>query len=78
MYPLNQEEGGDQPHILSGFPSPDPQEVIARVYVVLGTDLAPKDAGGSSDPYVTVEFGQTKRSSKDDFRPNTLNPVFGQ
>lgn len=77
VYPLNQEEGEDQPQLLSGFPSPDPQEVIARVYVVLGTDLAPKDAGGSSDPYVTVKFGKTKRSSKDDFRPNTLNPVFG-
>ncbi|XP_064115112.1 myoferlin-like [Macrobrachium nipponense] len=77
IYPLNAEDNEEPPFVLDGFPSPDPQELLARVYIVMGRDLAPKDAGGSSDPYVTVSFGKTKKTSKEDYRPNTLNPIFG-
>ncbi|XP_066944947.1 myoferlin-like isoform X4 [Macrobrachium rosenbergii] len=77
IYPLNAEDTEEPPFVLDGFPSPDPQELLARVYIVMGRDLAPKDAGGSSDPYVTVSFGKTKKTSKEDYRPNTLNPIFG-
>ncbi|KAK4319224.1 hypothetical protein Pmani_009818 [Petrolisthes manimaculis] len=79
VYPLLSDgaEDSQPPLILSGFPSPDPQEVVARVYVVLGEDLAPKDAGGASDPYVVIKLGKTSKSSKDDYRHNTLNPIFG-
>nr|XP_045583890.1 myoferlin-like isoform X6 [Procambarus clarkii] len=78
VYPLSADDTDEPPLILDGFPSPSPQEVLARVYVVLGEDLAPKDAGGSSDPYVVVKFGKMTKSSKDNYRPNTLNPIFGQ
>ena len=78
MYPLSSEEPDDPPLILSGYPTSDLQEVVVRVYVVLGQDLAPKDAGCSSDPYVVVKLGKNTKSSKDDYQPNTLNPIFGQ
>lgn len=77
VYPLSPEDSEEPPMILDGFPSPGPQEVVARVYVVLGQDLAPKDAGGSSDPYVVVKLGKTTKTSKENYRPNTLNPLFG-
>ncbi|XP_050712149.1 myoferlin-like isoform X3 [Eriocheir sinensis] len=77
MYPLSSEEPDEPPLILAGYPPSDLQEVVARVYVVMGQDLAPKDAGCSSDPYVVVKLGKTTKSSKDDYRPNTLNPIFG-
>ncbi|CAL4063510.1 unnamed protein product, partial [Meganyctiphanes norvegica] len=77
IYPLNSESGGEPPMVLDGFPSPAPQEVVARVYIIQGKDIAPKDAGGSSDPYVMVKLGKNSKSSVKEFRPNTLNPVFG-
>ncbi|XP_069958116.1 myoferlin isoform X4 [Cherax quadricarinatus] len=78
VYPLSPDDSEEPPLILDGFPSPSPQEVVARVYVVLGQDLAPKDAGGSSDPYIVVKLGKMMKTSKDNYRPNTLNPLFGE
>ncbi|XP_042241541.1 myoferlin-like isoform X2 [Homarus americanus] len=78
VYPLSTEDPEELPLILAGFPSPERQEVTVRVYVVLGQDLAPKDAGGSSDPYVVVKLGKTTKTSKDNYRPNTINPLFGE
>ncbi|XP_063877560.1 myoferlin-like isoform X2 [Scylla paramamosain] len=77
MYPLSSDEPEEPPLVLAGYPTSDLQEVVARVYVVMGQDLAPKDAGCSSDPYVVVKLGKSTKSSKDDYRPNTLNPMFG-
>ncbi|KAK7086142.1 hypothetical protein SK128_016539 [Halocaridina rubra] len=78
VYPLSAEESDQPPPMtLDGFPSPDPQDLLVRVYVIMGRDLAPKDAGGSSDPYVTISFGKSKKTSKNEYRPNTLNPIFG-
>ena len=48
------------------------------MYVVLAKDLVPKDSGVSSDPYVVVKLGKDRKSSKKNFIPNTLNPLFGQ
>ena len=67
----------DPPHFLSSFPSPSPKEVVARVYVVLAKDLAPKDTGGSSDPYIIVNLGKQSKSSVKEYKPNTLSPIFG-
>lgn len=68
----------DPPKFLSSFPSPAPREVTARVYVVLAKDLAPKDTGGSSDPYVVVKLGKQSRSSVKNYKPNMLSPIFGE
>ncbi|KAF2350904.1 C2 domain [Trinorchestia longiramus] len=68
----------DPPKFLSSFPSPAPHEITARVYVVLAKDLAPKDSGGSSDPYVVVSLGKQTRSNVKEYRPNTLCPIFGE
>ncbi|XP_076047725.1 myoferlin-like isoform X2 [Oratosquilla oratoria] len=75
VYPMQGEEAVG--HVLSGFPPSSPQEVTARVYVIQGKDLTPKDAGGLADPYVIVSLGKETQSSKDEYRPNTLNPIFG-
>ena len=31
-----------------------------------------------ADPYVQVKIGKQKLSTRDDYIPNTLNPVFGK
>ena len=77
VYPIPK-EGSDPPRLLEDYPSPIPQEIIARVYVVSAKDLAPRDAGSSSDPYVRIKFGKDSVSSKDNYKPDTLNPIFGR
>ena len=73
---MNEED--TPPLLLEGFPSPAPQEITARIYIVEGRDLAPKDAGGASDPYVTISLGKQNISGKKEYIPNTLNPIFGK
>ncbi|XP_062065881.1 fer-1-like protein 5 isoform X1 [Lepus europaeus] len=54
-----------------------PQQCLVRVYVVRGINLQPQDYNGLCDPYVMVKLGETKLGSRDTYRPNTLDPIFG-
>ena len=79
VYQLPSGPPSPEPHkFLSSYPSPAPCEVVARIYVIMAKDLAPKDTGGSSDPYVLVSLGKQTRSSVKEYRPNSLCPIFGQ
>jgi len=55
-----------------------PQPITVRVYAVMATNLTARDIGGLSDPYICVSLGPNTSSTVKDYRPNTLNPLFGQ
>jgi len=60
------------------LPSPAPEECIVRVYIVQAYDLQPADPNGMADPYLEVSVGKKTISLRDDYKPNTLNPIFGE
>ncbi|KAG1682548.1 Dysferlin [Nymphon striatum] len=65
------------PKALRGLPALSSEDIIVRVYIVRANDLAPKDPNGLSDPFVTIKMGRKKADSRDNYRPNTVNPIFG-
>ncbi|XP_022792929.1 myoferlin-like isoform X4 [Stylophora pistillata] len=80
IYPIPDEmPDTDLPETMfTNLPSSLPIECTVRVYVVLATDLQPQDPSGLADPYLIVSLGKKKYDDQEDFKPNTLNPVFGK
>ncbi|XP_076460960.1 myoferlin-like isoform X2 [Babylonia areolata] len=66
------------PRTLSDLPNSTPEECMVRVYVVKATDLQPNDPSGLADPYIEVELGKKKLNSRDNYVPNTIDPIFGR
>ncbi|XP_004633299.1 fer-1-like protein 5 isoform X1 [Octodon degus] len=54
-----------------------PQLCLVRVYVVRAINLQPQDYNGLCDPYVILKLGSTKLGSRDAYKPNTVDPIFG-
>ncbi|KAL2867279.1 putative phosphatidylserine decarboxylase Psd2 [Aspergillus lucknowensis] len=52
--------------------TPDPRPLILKVSVLRGRNLAAKDRGGTSDPYLIVTLGEARQSTPTIFK--TLNP----
>ncbi|KAL2834859.1 phosphatidylserine decarboxylase-domain-containing protein [Aspergillus cavernicola] len=52
--------------------TPDARPLILKVSVLRGRNLAAKDRGGTSDPYLIVTFGDARQSTPTIFK--TLNP----
>merc|ERR1719319_2033089 len=63
-----------QSALLKEIRSPTP--LYLRLYVLNGTKLVPRDSGGASDPYLVVRVGKQKRSTRNDYLANTLEPGF--
>ncbi|KAH9524694.1 hypothetical protein Btru_027538 [Bulinus truncatus] len=79
VYPLPQDPNEPlPPRIFQSMPSSDPEECIVRVYVVSAVDLQPNDPNGLADPYVEVELGKKKMNTRDNYIPNSINPIFGR
>ncbi|KAJ3448836.1 c2 calcium-dependent membrane targeting [Anaeramoeba flamelloides] len=58
-----------------------PKNMVVRVYVLRGMQLVPKDANGSSDPYIVVSNGKKKENiinDRDNYKKETLRPNFYQ
>jgi len=53
-----------------------PTPLYLRLYVLTGTKLVPRDSGGASDPYLVVRVGKEKRTTRNDYIANTLEPGF--
>ncbi|NWV57327.1 MYOF protein, partial [Daphoenositta chrysoptera] len=79
IYPVPEEPGvSPQPRCFQRLPPSKPQECLVRVYIVRAFDLSPRDVSGLSDPYVQVALGKKTLGQRDQYVPNTLEPVFGR
>jgi hypothetical protein len=52
-----------------------PKNLIARVYVLKGKSLTPKDIN-TSDPYIVLKLGEQTITDRDSLRLKTNNPAF--
>eukprot|EP00164_Ancoracysta_twista_P019656 GFYU01034692.1.p1 GENE.GFYU01034692.1~~GFYU01034692.1.p1 ORF type:complete len:120 (-),score=46.60 GFYU01034692.1:32-391(-) len=49
---------------------------MVRVYLLNGLNLAPKDDGGASDPFLTLKLGKENIDDKENKLEETLQPEF--
>ncbi|XP_071169318.1 myoferlin-like isoform X13 [Mytilus edulis] len=79
VYPLPPDPNEPVPKkMFSTLPQPDPEECTIRIYVINASDLQPADSNGKADPYIEIELGKKKINDRDDYVPNTTDPVFGR
>lgn len=78
IYPIPDEVTELPETMFTNLPSTEAIECTVRVYVVLASELQPQDPSGLADPYLIVSLGKKKYDDQDNFKPNTLNPVFGK
>ncbi|XP_027565349.1 dysferlin-like, partial [Neopelma chrysocephalum] len=79
IYPLPEEPRvPSPPQHFQQLPPSKPQDCLVRVYIVRAFDLSPRDVTGLSDPYVRVSLGKRTLGQRDQYVPNTLEPVFGR
>ncbi|XP_064256287.1 fer-1-like protein 5 [Passer domesticus] len=79
IYPVPEGAGAaPAPLCFQRLPPRQPQPCLVRVYVVRAFDLSPRDVTGLSDPYVRVALGKKTLGQRDQYVPNTLEPVFGR
>uniref|UniRef100_A0A8C8HWF3 C2 domain-containing protein n=1 Tax=Oncorhynchus tshawytscha TaxID=74940 RepID=A0A8C8HWF3_ONCTS len=79
VYPLSDDPGvALPPRQFRELPKSGPQECLVRIYVVRGIDLQPKDNNGQCDPYMKIALGKKSIEDRDNYLPNTTNPVFGR
>uniref|UniRef100_A0A4W5QPW6 Myoferlin n=1 Tax=Hucho hucho TaxID=62062 RepID=A0A4W5QPW6_9TELE len=79
VYPLSDDPGvALPPRQFRELPESGPQECLVRIYVVRGIDLQPKDNNGQCDPYMKIALGKKSIEDRDNYLPNTTNPVFGR
>uniref|UniRef100_A0A3P9LID1 Myoferlin n=1 Tax=Oryzias latipes TaxID=8090 RepID=A0A3P9LID1_ORYLA len=78
VYPLPDDPGiAPPPRQFRELPESGPQECLVRIYIVRGIDLQPKDNNGRCDPYIKITLGRNSIEDRDNYLPNTINPVFG-
>ncbi|XP_076214866.1 fer-1-like protein 5 [Aptenodytes patagonicus] len=79
IYPLPEDPGvPPPPRHFQELPPSQPQKCLVRVYVVRAFDLPPRDRNGLCDPYVRISLGTKTLGQRDQYVPNTLEPVFGR
>ncbi|NXH45136.1 MYOF protein, partial [Dicaeum eximium] len=79
IYPVPEGAGAaPAPRCFQRLPPPEPQRCLVRVYVVRAFHLSPRDVTGLSDPYVRVSLGKKTLGQRDQYVPNSLEPVFGR
>ncbi|KAM9462377.1 myoferlin isoform 1-T1 [Clarias gariepinus] len=79
LYPLSDDPAVPlPPQQFRELPDSGPQECIVRIYVIRAVDLQPKDNNGLCDPYIKIALGRKTMDDRDNYIPNTVNPVFGR
>ncbi|XP_078005284.1 fer-1-like protein 5 [Phascolarctos cinereus] len=80
IYPLSENpKQPSPPRQFQNLPEKEsgPQQCLVRVYVIRAINLQPKDNNGLCDPYVILKLGKTVLGSRHDYKPNTVDPIFG-
>ncbi|CAH8649333.1 unnamed protein product [Heterobilharzia americana] len=82
IYPVNDDEPLpteiSQLRLYKTLPVKSKFKLTVRLYVIRAIELHPSDQNGKSDPYLIVSLGKTVINDRDDYKPKTLNPVFGK
>ncbi|XP_072229894.1 myoferlin-like isoform X2 [Leuresthes tenuis] len=79
VYPLSDDPGvASPPRQFRELPESGPQECLVRIYVVRAVELQPKDNNGRCDPYIKISLGGNTIEDRDNYLPNTTDPVFGR
>ncbi|XP_065778999.1 myoferlin [Muntiacus reevesi] len=79
IYPLSDDPSVPAPpRQFRELPDSVPQECTVRIYIVRGLELQPQDNNGLCDPYIKITLGKKVIEDRDNYIPNTLNPVFGR
>uniref|UniRef100_A0A8D2JBX6 C2 domain-containing protein n=1 Tax=Varanus komodoensis TaxID=61221 RepID=A0A8D2JBX6_VARKO len=79
IYPLPEDPNiPPPPRQFQEIPENTSQECLVRVYIIRAFNLQPKDRNGLCDPYVKIRLGKKKAGEREDYIPNTLEPVFGR
>ncbi|XP_040394306.1 fer-1-like protein 5 isoform X3 [Cygnus olor] len=79
LYPLPEDPGvPPPPRHFQELPPSQPQQCLVRIYVVRAFDLSPRDRNGLCDPYIRVSLGAKTLGQRDQYVPNTVEPVFGR
>ncbi|XP_054853217.1 fer-1-like protein 5 [Eublepharis macularius] len=79
IYPLPEDPNvPPPPRQFQELPESFPQECLVQIYIVRAFDLQPKDRNGLCDPYIWIKVGKQKLGDREDYIPNTLDPVFGR
>ncbi|CAH8875141.1 unnamed protein product [Trichobilharzia szidati] len=82
IYPVNDDEPlpteMSQLRLYKTLPSKIKVKLTVRLYVIRAIELHPSDTNGKSDPYLIVSLGKNVINDRDDYKPKTLNPIFGK
>ncbi|XP_056177734.1 LOW QUALITY PROTEIN: fer-1-like protein 5 [Falco biarmicus] len=81
IYPLPEDpEVPPPPRHFQQLPPSQPQKCLVRVYIIRAFDLPPprQERAGKCDPYIRVSLGTKTLGQRDQYVPNTLEPVFGR
>uniref|UniRef100_A0ACB8EZN4 Uncharacterized protein n=1 Tax=Sphaerodactylus townsendi TaxID=933632 RepID=A0ACB8EZN4_9SAUR len=79
IYPLPEDPNvPPPPRQFVELPESLPQECLVRLYVVRAFELQPKDRNGLCDPYIWIQLGRQRVGDREDYIPNTLDPIFGR
>ncbi|XP_010226496.1 PREDICTED: myoferlin-like [Tinamus guttatus] len=79
IYPLPEDPSvPPPPRHFQELPPSQPQECLVRLYIIRAFNLPPRDRNGLCDPYIRVSLGTKKAGDRDQYVPNTLEPIFGR
>jgi Ca2+-dependent lipid-binding protein len=54
------------------------EQMVVRIYMIEGCELASRDIGGFSDPYIILRLGDKKISDRKNYILDEPNPKFGK
>ncbi|XP_058050634.1 myoferlin-like [Ahaetulla prasina] len=66
------------PRQFQELPANTSQDCLVRLYIIRAFNLQPKDRNGLCDPYVKIKLGKERMDDREEYIPNTLDPVFGR
>ncbi|XP_025031267.1 myoferlin-like, partial [Python bivittatus] len=79
IYPLPEDPKiPPPPRQFQELPDNVSQDCLVRVYIIRAFNLQPKDLNGLCDPFVRIKLGKERVNDREEYIPNTLDPVFGR